>query len=110
MTLVRSAVAALLLLVLCPGVGELAENAGYLLSHGHLAHASSDDHDDHPAGPEHGCTGTFHMCPCHSTPLTLLPTADLKGPAHLRADVIAEQRFGTGAGISGEVYRPPRVG
>lgn len=50
-----------------PGGGEIVENAAHLVFAGHTAHGPSDaDHQGEE--PEHGCSGAFHMCPCHVSP------------------------------------------
>lgn len=65
MVYARHLLAVLLILALTPGVGEAMENLGHLALEGHLAHTSGHQ-DDHPnPGPEHGCNGPFHICPCH---------------------------------------------
>ena len=57
-------ISALLLWALAPGVGEFFESAVHFVQEGHSAHSTPDgDHHD-PPGPEHGCTGTLHLCPC----------------------------------------------
>lgn len=45
---------------------ELIEVAVHVIKHGDLAHADSHEEDEAPLGAdEHGCSGTFHLCPCH---------------------------------------------
>lgn len=76
--LVRRLAAFLLVWALFPGVGEVAENVVHLSLHGHLAHAVGHEDDHAHSGAEHGCTGPFHICSCHSsTPFELTRTAKL---------------------------------
>ena len=92
-----------------PGSAEALENAAHWLREGHLAHQQSqtDDHSD--PGPEHGCTGTFHMCPCHGN-------AAAKEPANHRQARVADQISPLTIGLlvpalSGfpyGIYHPPR--
>lgn len=56
----------LLIALMTPSAGELAENLVHLLTEGHTAHAVQDSAHE-PDSPEHGCTGIFHVCPCHAT-------------------------------------------
>ena len=49
-----------------PGMTEIVENIVHLAQNGHLAHAI-DDAQHAPEGDEHGCSGTFHLCQCHSS-------------------------------------------
>ena len=65
-----------------PGLSELVELTVHAAEHGDVAHAEDDDHDGSPLGEdEHGCSGTFHLCPCHHpTPVvgpTVPPTSAL---------------------------------
>ncbi len=66
-----------LILALAPGAAEVAENLAHLVREGHLAHVqpAADHHE--PVGPEHGCTPTSHLCPCHSSLTFLMVEAKL---------------------------------
>ena len=59
-------VAVMVIYLMTPGTGELAENIVHLVMTGHTAH-SIDVPDHEPKGDEHGCSGTFHVCPCHTS-------------------------------------------
>jgi len=67
-----------LLLVVCliwaltPGLAPAVENLWHLVATGHTAHALDQGSDHAPLGDEHGCTGTFHLCTCHHTPVSEL--------------------------------------
>ncbi len=52
-----------LLYVMTPGSTEIAQNVYHLVFEGHDAH----DHPEHAEDEEHGCSGPYHMCACHST-------------------------------------------
>jgi hypothetical protein len=54
--------AALLAALMVPGAAELAADALHLFATGHTEH----DHET-PVDAEHGCSGPFHACGCHST-------------------------------------------
>ena len=60
------ALALVLAYAIAPGAGELTENAVHLVMTGHTAHAADQDGHE-PRGDEHGCSGPFHVCPCHGT-------------------------------------------
>lgn len=67
--------ALILALAMMPGAFEILENTAHLVREGHLAHvAATGDHHE-PAGPEHGCTPTFHLCGCHASLAFLGPQA-----------------------------------
>jgi hypothetical protein len=57
-----------------PGLTEAVENAWHLASSGHTAHAPEAGEDHAPVGDEHGCSGTFHLCSCHHSPSTTMPS------------------------------------
>lgn len=64
--LVRARILALLLMLsVVPSTMELVEAAVHWIEHGDSAHG--DGHDSSALGTdEHGCSGTFHLCHCHS--------------------------------------------
>lgn len=55
-----------------PGLTEATENLWHLLQAGHGAHAQAQGADHAPEDAEHGCSGTFHLCSCHSAPAPAL--------------------------------------
>ncbi len=59
--------ALILALAMIPGTFEFIENAVHLVTEGHMAHAEAAGDHHEPAGPEHGCTLTFHLCSCHAS-------------------------------------------
>jgi hypothetical protein len=58
----------LLLAAVLPGLGEVVENAMHLVLEGHLAHAAPVGDEHGPPSPEHGCSGTLHLCQCCISP------------------------------------------
>lgn len=107
---VRCGLVFLLLLALAPGFGEVVENVLHLLTEGHAAHARSHD-DDHAAkGPEHGCTGTFHMCSCHSSSTGLRPAVAPRAQVLEVIATLASTLAGpTDAGFHLLPERPPQA-
>lgn len=118
--LLRVWLIALLLVGLCPGGYGFVEDAVHLLQEGHLvdAHNSSkkiDDsvcaRDDRDGGhDEHGCSGTFHTCGCHSAAFVV----DLSSPAlRLPVLLVRDSRFVlVDGGASADTIgfdRPPRA-
>jgi hypothetical protein len=59
-------IAGILICAMAPGAGEIVENVVHLLAEGRAAHELADA-DHAPQGSEHGCSGTFHRCHCHSS-------------------------------------------
>lgn len=46
---------------------ELIELAVHWAEHGDVAHGEEDGHGSSALGTdEHGCSGTFHLCGCHT--------------------------------------------
>lgn len=72
-----------LIWAITPGLAEVAENAWHLVVAGHQAHALDRGADHAPAGDEHGCSGTFHLCSCHHTLLFDLTAVPLRRPNSL---------------------------
>lgn len=105
------AFALLLVFVSIPGGTEIVENVVHLAASGHTAHATDDlEHARH--GDEHGCTGTSHVCPCHtSTPfLVVIPRRiRLEPPSASSVAFSAHARSLVTQGFSLGVYRPPSV-
>lgn len=98
-----------LLLALAPGLGEVVENVVHLVVHGHLAHAEAQG--DHHAErlPEHGCSGTFHLCSCH-TARGLRPARSPRVRSPDLIDVLASPRAAsTRNGFHHVPERPPRA-
>lgn len=63
--------ALLLVLTILPFTGEVLELGIHWVEHGDVAHADTDEHGSAPLGSdEHGCSGLFHMCACHTAQAT----------------------------------------
>lgn len=99
-------IAILLALSLLPSV-EIVEAAVHLVVHGDAAHGGG--HDDSGLGQdEHGCSGTFHVCSCHTG--SVLPHAfavELSSiPATSSAPVLGPVES-IGRGTTAPPIRPP---
>lgn len=101
-------IALMLVFVLTPGAAEIVENAAHLAKDGHTAHAI-DDAEHTPAGDEHGCSGTIHVCACHSS--TCFMVSDRfpsVAPASLiDASLTSADGGHAAAGYRLGVHRPP---
>lgn len=86
--LTRLAILGLVWLV-TPGLAEASENVWHLLWAGHSAHATEAGPDHAPAGDEHGCSGTFHLCLCHQAPVSALGATPGPGSARRPACRVA---------------------
>lgn len=109
---VVSALARVLAFVLAfalfPGAAEIVENATHLVASGHTAHAL-DDADHAPQGDENGCSGTIHVCSCH-TSVSFLVNNDrfaFAPPLVLSSSVDADARGEPASGHALGIYRPP---
>ena len=102
-------ISVLLLWALIPGVGEVLENAVHFAQEGHSAHAvPAGDHHD-PPGPEHGCSGTLHLCSCCASLSFLSAHVVAQVPALGTQQLIASLPAHLPAISSGGVYHPPRA-
>ena len=102
--------ALLLIFGLMPGGAEIIENVVHLATDGHTAHAV-DDAAHAPQGVEHGCSGSMHLCECHSSPSFLVAKVgiSLLPPT---VDELPQFRADEGyiaSGYVAGVYRPPAV-
>jgi len=64
----RPYIAVLAVYCMIPGAGAIVENVIHLVESGYTAHAL-DDEDHERQGPEHGCSGTMHVCSCCQSPV-----------------------------------------
>ncbi|MGN6106015.1 MAG: hypothetical protein ACTHU0_12985 [Kofleriaceae bacterium] len=106
----RSRILALLLaLSIVPSAMELVELVVHWAEHGDLAHAERDRHDTAPLGAdEHGCSGTFHLCSCHTVnavPPALAPVVNRTDCDGRSTSTVALDRAGEGA--PAPPIRPP---
>jgi hypothetical protein len=104
----RLLIGAFLLFAMTPASGEILENAVHLVLAGHAAHALPDD-GHQPDEPEHGCSGPFHICACHSpTPLTASRVTTVFGTlAPRESEVAGSTESGPVDGYLNGVFRPP---
>lgn len=70
-------IAVALIYVMTPASGEIVENLVHLVATGHTAHAAHDE--PHQQGPEHDCSGPFHVCACHSSVVFTEAVAEATG-------------------------------
>ena len=96
----------LLLFSMTPASAEIAQQIVHLVTEGHLA----EEHADHTEDKEHGCSGPYHMCVCHSTvvfvvSVTLTETKPLIGAE----TVVLGPEQAEEDGHRRLVFRPPIV-
>jgi hypothetical protein len=101
-------IAVVLIYLMTPSAGEITENLLHLLRTGHTAHAIQDDAHQ-PVDPEHGCSGPFHVCACHSsTAFTLARvTVDVGSPLRNETEVGWRSESTLSEGHLEDVFRPP---
>jgi hypothetical protein len=101
-------VAVVLIYLMTPSAGEITENLVHLLTKGHTAHAVRDDAHQ-PTDPEHGCSGPFHVCTCHSSTAFTVARATVDVGATIRNET--EVGWSTESTLSEgyleAVFRPP---
>lgn len=101
-------IAGIMVYAMTPGMSEIVEDVFHLLAEGQAAHESADaDHE--PQGEEQGCSGTFHICQCHSSVTFLTGTA----PPEIAAASEHRQNARWGVddlraeGCRADMFRPP---
>jgi hypothetical protein len=104
----RPLVALAVIYLMVPGANETLENLVHLAIHGHGAHAVDDaDHDFGES--EHGCSGPYHLCACHSSLPFQAPSVDRGLRPVLAAQALAVDgglfQFGDGYALA--LFRPP---
>lgn len=105
-------IALLLTVAMWPGLSELVELTVHAAEHGDLAHAEDDDHDGSPLGEdEHGCSGTFHLCPCHHPTPVVGPSratmVEVAAMTEMNAPLAPP--YQVGMGVAAPPTRPPIV-
>lgn len=100
-------VAVALIYLMTPASGEIVENLVHLVATGHAAHAAHDE--PHQQGPEHGCSGPFHVCACHSSVAFTGAVAEAIGSVSVPAahDVRWAYAVEPSDGCLHGVFRPP---
>jgi hypothetical protein len=105
---VRARILALLLtLSIVPSTMELVEAVVHWAEHGDSAHG--DGHGSSALGTdEHGCSGTFHLCACH-TASVVAPSVvlDLNVYSFLDHEACFEPASRVGLGATAPPVRPP---
>lgn len=103
-------IAVLLAYAMMPGALEMTENALHLLEHGDTAHADADHVEDGEAD-EHGCSGTYHACTCHSSPhfvdSSVAPSVTASIPSSRSAALVTSALLDSG--IVFGIDRPPQA-
>lgn len=101
-------VALLLVYLMTPSAGELLENVVHLVTKGHAAHAFHDDAHT-PTDPEHGCSGPFHVCCCHSSIVFTAPlvAADVSAPVATDTNLGGRHESVLPHGHLRRLFRPP---
>jgi hypothetical protein len=103
-------VVVLLLWSIVPGMAEALENAAHWVREGHFAHQESDTDSHSDPGPEHGCTGTFHTCPCHSSAAANQPSSLREVRAPNTDSESARRLFNPPLmGYPHGIYHPPQL-
>lgn len=110
MRLVFRYIAVLLVFLMTPAAGEVAENIVHFVVNGHTAHAV-DDAAHQPDDREHGCSGLFHVCGCHSSvPFTVTRTSlDLSFGVPAERELHWWHESSPKSGHGTGVFRPPII-
>lgn len=107
--LVRARILALLLVLsIVPSTMELVEAVVHWAEHGDSAHGEGHDSSALGGTDEHGCSGTFHICPCH-TANVLAPSVvlDLNVYSFLDYEACSAPASRGGLGATAPPIRPP---
>ncbi len=56
-----------ILILMFPGSVELVEDGIHWITDGHTTHDTSTEHHREGPADEHGCSGPYHICICHSS-------------------------------------------
>lgn len=94
---------------LVPGLNEVAENVWHLAREGHGAHALADA-EHSPDDEEHGCSGVFHLCPCHASSPGVATRAARLPLGSLVDERPATESFRRFEPPRSRLDRPPRIG
>jgi len=108
MVLVRARILAIVLtLSILPSTMELIEAVVHWAEHGDSAHGE-DHHSSALGTDEHGCSGTFHLCACH-TASAVAPSVvvDLASYGFLDNEACIAPASHVGLGATAPPIRPP---
>lgn len=88
---------------------EVVELVVHWVEHGDLAHGERDGHERSALGSdEHGCTGAFHLCGCHTASMIAAgEPAQLRAERVVQRDVIFPVDVRVGRGAMAPPIRPP---
>ena len=105
----RALTAIVLLCALTPGSIAAIEDLSHAAMFGHAMHSDSEGPGHGAPDPEHGCTATFHLCPCHSALSAVAVAARHALPVDLdSANLWIVGCSGLTDDCRAEVFHPPR--
>lgn len=87
---------------------EVVEAVVHWIDHGDLAHSSQAEHGNELGTDEHGCTGIFHLCGCH-TASVIAPAGreDVRGLWVTDGEASFSSVERAGLGANAPPIRPP---
>lgn len=91
------------------GAPELAENLGHLVLYGHEAHDPEAGASHQPTNPEHGCTGTLHLCGCHTSMSFVMSQSRAPAATYAAVTLSLISRIDLRTGFPHKPYHPPRA-
>jgi hypothetical protein len=96
----------LLLYSMTPASAEIAQQLVHVVTEGHFA----NEHAAHTEDKEHGCSGPYHLCVCHSTVVFVVSvTLTDNEPIIGTETVVLGLEQAEEDGHSRSVFRPPIV-
>lgn len=98
-----------LVYLLTPGAFELTENVLHLVGHGDTAHGEAG-HSGAESSDEHGCSGPYHFCICHTSVTFLggsIVSVALDEPPSVALG-LSDPGDVSDSGYAHRIYRPPR--
>jgi hypothetical protein len=104
----RSWILALLMTLSLLPTLEVVEAVVHWVEHGDLAHGGGEEHGSALGADEHGCTGIFHLCACH-TASVIAPAlqGEMPGPLATAGDECFSPVQRAGLGATAPPIRPP---
>ena len=101
-------ISVLVVFFMAPGASEIVETVSQFLSDGPAAQASADV-DRGPQDDEGGCSGTFHVCHCHSsvTFVTGGTAPEVAVASEHRQNVEWDVDDAPAEGCRADLFRPP---
>ena len=87
-----------------PASAEIAGHLVHFVTEGHSVH----EHVEHTENKEHGCSGPYHMCVCHTTVVFVVAKPSTEAsPSIENAEDIPLADQGSADGHRRAVFRPP---